>query len=827
MLFYLHHLSNYWPVLNVTRYITFRTAAASLTALAIGLFLGPWMIRKLREFQIGQVIRQEGPASAPRQGRHADDGRPADPDVGARADAAVGRPRDAVHLGRHAVDGGIRRDRIRRRLPEDRASVASRPAAALQDGLAGASSGRRSVRRCWCWPSHDLYNTRLIFPFFKRLIPDLAVPLPAVRGVRARRIDQRRQPDRWSRRPGDQRLRGVGGRLHRARLRLDARGVRELSAVDRLPPEAAELTIFCGALVGASLAFLWYNCYPAEIFMGDVGSLGLGGALGTVALLIKQELLLPIVGGVFVMEALSVIIQVASFKLTGKPGVQDGAAPSPLRAGRLERAEGDHAVPDPGDRVRALQPHDPEAAMTTSDRFTVRGKRVIVVGAARSGVAAAELLVRRGAHGDADRRTACRSRRRQRLRAAGVDPGARRASPGDACEARTSIVLSPGVPSRQPAIEAARAAGVPVIGELELASRWLRGRIVAITGTKGKSTTTTLTGRMLEEGGHRVLVGGNIGHALSAQVDESTDETDPRHRGEQLPARDRGDVCAVDRRAAELLAGSSRSPRERRGIRRGQGADLRASDRGRLGRAQRRRSSRRWRSARRSRARRRAASRCAGAIPDGIVVSGNAIVAPVGRGRTSRSCRCRRSSCSARTWSPTCSRLRRWPGWRAWQPEAMTRAVEGFTGLEHALEPVVEIGGVRFVNDSKATNVEAARRAIESFGPGLVAIMGGRFKGGDSRRAGRAARRSAGDRRRDRRGAPVASRGARARCGRCGTRRICAARCGPRSASASAGRRGGAGAGLRELRHVRDYAERGRVFKQEAMRLEGGVERRA
>jgi len=81
---------------------------------------------------------------------------------------------------------------------------------------------------------------------------------------------------------------------------------------------AAELTIFCGSLVGASLGFLWYNSYPAEIFMGDVGSLALGGALGTVALLIKQELLLPMVGGVFVLEALSVIIQVGSFKLRGQ-----------------------------------------------------------------------------------------------------------------------------------------------------------------------------------------------------------------------------------------------------------------------------------------------------------------------------------------------------------------------------------------------------------------------------------------------------------------------------------------------------------------------------
>src|SRR5207253_4878704 len=80
---------------------------------------------------------------------------------------------------------------------------------------------------------------------------------------------------------------------------------------------AGELTIFCGSLVGAALGFLWYNCYPAEIFMGDVGSLALGAALGTVAILIKQELLLVIVGGVFVLEAASVVIQVGYFRMTG------------------------------------------------------------------------------------------------------------------------------------------------------------------------------------------------------------------------------------------------------------------------------------------------------------------------------------------------------------------------------------------------------------------------------------------------------------------------------------------------------------------------------
>ena len=85
-----------------------------------------------------------------------------------------------------------------------------------------------------------------------------------------------------------------------------------------MSPLIGELTIFCGALVGASLGFLWYNSYPADIFMGDVGSLALGGALGTVALLIKQEFVLVIVGGVFVIEAASVVLHVGSFKLTGK-----------------------------------------------------------------------------------------------------------------------------------------------------------------------------------------------------------------------------------------------------------------------------------------------------------------------------------------------------------------------------------------------------------------------------------------------------------------------------------------------------------------------------
>ena len=81
---------------------------------------------------------------------------------------------------------------------------------------------------------------------------------------------------------------------------------------------AGELTVFCGALIGAAIGFLWFNCHPAQVFMGDVGSLALGGAIGTLAVVTKAELLLPLIGGLYVVEAVSVIIQVASFKLTGR-----------------------------------------------------------------------------------------------------------------------------------------------------------------------------------------------------------------------------------------------------------------------------------------------------------------------------------------------------------------------------------------------------------------------------------------------------------------------------------------------------------------------------
>jgi len=305
-----------FSVLNVTRYITFRTAAASLSALAISLLLGPWLVRKLREFQIGQIIRQEGPTShKPKAGT---------PTMGGLliltaalvptllwADltnlyvwivvmttagfGAIGFADDYLKLVRRSHHGLRPRYKFGWQI------------------VVGTSVGILLL----ALQRKGLYDTRLVFPFFKRLVPDLGVwYLPFAVFVLVAESNAVNLTD------------GLDG-LAISVVAIAAAvftaltyvvGNRALADYLLLAhfPQMAELTIFCGSLVGASLGFLWYNSYPAEIFMGDVGSLALGAALGTVAILIKQELLLVIVGGVFVLEALSVVIQVASFKLTGK-----------------------------------------------------------------------------------------------------------------------------------------------------------------------------------------------------------------------------------------------------------------------------------------------------------------------------------------------------------------------------------------------------------------------------------------------------------------------------------------------------------------------------
>ena len=146
-------------------------------------------------------------------------------------------------------------------------------------------------------------------------------------------------------------------------------------------PLVGELTVFCGSMVGASIGFLWYNAHPAEIFMGDVGSLALGGAIGTVAIIIRQELLLPFIGGIFILEALSVMLQVGSYKLRKKAHLQDGAAAPPLRATGLERVQGDRALLDWRPGVCIVCTHHAEIALERAAHAAAR-RCTIRIGAA-------------------------------------------------------------------------------------------------------------------------------------------------------------------------------------------------------------------------------------------------------------------------------------------------------------------------------------------------------------------------------------------------------------------------------------------------------------
>lgn len=357
--------------------------------------------------------------------------------------------------------------------------------------------------------------------------------------------------------------------------------------------------------------------------------------------------------------------------------------------------------------------------------FSVADKHVVVVGAGRSGRAAAELLVSRGARVTlADAGTAPIDQE-PRLRAIGVaiERGPHRP---ELLRAADLVVLSPGVPPLQAPIAAARAQGVPVIGEIELASRWLTGRIVAVTGTKGKSTTTTLTAKLLEAGGFQVTAGGNLGTALSEQV--ALSQPDAVHVVEVSSFQLEGTETFhpwiavlvnlspdhLDRHEsfdayAEAKARIFRNQDEN------DWAVVNADDPGTM------------RLAGQTRARRLDFTFESGPA-NAITVEGDHIVH-------------RRDGSITPLVPLTAVRL---PGRHLLadvlaavavgtiagvRAEDMARAISEFNGLEHALEHVATLHGVRFVNDSKATNVLAARRAIESFERDVVVILGGRDKG--------------------------------------------------------------------------------------------------
>ncbi|HEY7790892.1 MAG TPA: UDP-N-acetylmuramoyl-L-alanine--D-glutamate ligase [Vicinamibacterales bacterium] len=360
--------------------------------------------------------------------------------------------------------------------------------------------------------------------------------------------------------------------------------------------------------------------------------------------------------------------------------------------------------------------------------FSVAAKRVTVVGAARSGVAAAALLARRGAQVTlTDLRPEIDAA--EGLRNAGVEL-ALGGHPSGVFERADLIVLSPGVPGSQPLIADARQRGVPVMGEIELASRWLKGKVIAITGTKGKSTTTTLTGRVLQAGGRRAIVGGNIGLPLSAQVDASTPET--LHVVEvssfQLEETDTFHPWIA------VLLNLSADHLDRHGTREAyaaakarifanQAADdwtvVNADDPAVLALADRS-------------AARRLPFAMDRAMAEGVSLVGDTIVRTV-NGRQTPLVPVSAVQLPGRHLLADVMAAAAVGSIAGVASPAMVTAVESFRGLEHAMESVGAVDGVRFINDSKATNIEAARRAIESFDDRVVVILGGRFKGGSFR----------------------------------------------------------------------------------------------
>jgi phospho-N-acetylmuramoyl-pentapeptide-transferase len=307
-------LAKYHSVFNVFRYITFRTAMATVTALLISFVLGPWLIARLRERQRGgDTIREDTPE------RH-------------RSKAGTPTMGGLVILGAILVSTllwanlrnpyvwvlvfattglgviGLQDDRTKLRT---RRGISAKRKFGAQIALVGALMGWLYV-----WPP-DGFTTGMVIPFFKGWLLTLGwawIPFAILVIVGASNaVNLTDGLDGLAIGP----IVTAGGAFAViAYLTGNFKAAEYLRIVN--VKGTGELTVFCGALVGAALGFLWFNTYPAQVFMGDVGSLALGGAIGTLAVLTKAELLLPLIGGIYVVEAGSVIIQVVSFRLFGR-----------------------------------------------------------------------------------------------------------------------------------------------------------------------------------------------------------------------------------------------------------------------------------------------------------------------------------------------------------------------------------------------------------------------------------------------------------------------------------------------------------------------------
>ena len=312
----LYRLHDLWGPLNVFRYITFRAALAILTAFVVGVLLGPWLIRTLRRRQIGQAIRAEGPAShqvkagTPTMGGLLIIGAVTVPVL---LWADLSEPWVWVVTITTLLFGAIGwLDDALKVLRGKNLGLRAWQKLALQ-GVAAllAAVAVRLVA------GHAPHTGVLAVPFIKNAHLDLGILyIPFVALVLIGSSNAVNLTDGLDGLAVGSTVIAAGTYSVFTYLAGNAR----LASYLQIPfvTGAGEVTVFCSALAGASLAFLWYNCHPAQVFMGDVGSLALGAAIGCTAVIAKQELLLVVVGGLFVVEALSVIIQVASFQLRGQ-----------------------------------------------------------------------------------------------------------------------------------------------------------------------------------------------------------------------------------------------------------------------------------------------------------------------------------------------------------------------------------------------------------------------------------------------------------------------------------------------------------------------------
>ncbi len=298
---------------NVFRYITFRTIYAAITALLLCFVIGPWLIRELGTHQIGQVIRRDGPES-----HLAKEGTPTMGGllivlatvIPTLLWANLGNPyiwiAVLVTVGFGAI-GFV--DDYKKIVRKDSKGLSPRKKLLFQFALAAVAATLIYL---------DIgIQSKVSIPFFKKLNPSLGpLYIPFIILVIVGASNAVNLTDGLDGLAIGPSIISAGTYMLFAYLA----GHIKIANYLQIPyvPGAGELTIFCGAMAGAGIGFLWYNTYPASVFMGDTGSLAIGAALGVVAIMVKQEIVLALVGGVFVMEAVSVILQVYSYKTTRK-----------------------------------------------------------------------------------------------------------------------------------------------------------------------------------------------------------------------------------------------------------------------------------------------------------------------------------------------------------------------------------------------------------------------------------------------------------------------------------------------------------------------------